>query len=112
MRGSTMAISTMRGSNAEWTMGIAAGGQIEQLVYPDPNMVWDWNRNVTSVISIQILNSIAFESITGMLTPPSPITLQSYLAVGFPFLRYYQEKFVEIEENGFTGGHKERCGDR
>jgi len=51
-----------------------------------------WCKSITSLVSIQIPNSAAFEDITGMLMPPSPVTPQSYANAGLPFYTLYEEK--------------------
>jgi hypothetical protein len=79
-------------------MGLAAGGQLKQQILPDTERRWQvWNKSGTSVVSVQILNSVAFEAVTGMLTPVSPITLETYLAAGIPFFNTYAEKSADTE---------------
>ena len=57
-------------------MGIAAGGRLRQQIVKDQDIYRRrrWNAAATSMISVQVLNSVAFEAITGMVTPPTPIT--------------------------------------
>jgi hypothetical protein len=72
-------------------MGISSGGRLCQQILPDTDIHRPsrWNKSATSMISVQVLNSVAFEAITGMLTPPTPVTLQSYLSAGIPFFNSY-----------------------
>ncbi|CAM1504856.1 Fc.00g024470.m01.CDS01 [Cosmosporella sp. VM-42] len=74
-----------------WAMGIAAGSRIRQIIHKDPFSVATWCKARATMLSVQILNSVAFETLTGMLAPPSPITPQMYLKQGLPFFASYGE---------------------
>ena len=74
-----------------WDMGIAAGSQIMQYIQPDTRPRCEWNPALARVLNIQILNSVAFEACTGMLTPQTPIDTGSYNKAGLPFFRIYEE---------------------
>ncbi|CUS10525.1 unnamed protein product [Tuber aestivum] len=84
-----------------WDMGLAAGGRISQKIHPDPLPKNSYNSNNARVLNIQILNSIAFETCTGMLTPETPITTESYAKAGLPFYRIYEEEGEGVY--GFSG---------
>ncbi|GAB1316553.1 RING-type domain-containing protein [Madurella fahalii] len=60
-------------------------------ILADPFGPNTWCKGRATILSVQILNSVAFESLTGMLAPPSPITPQMYLKQGLPFLASYEE---------------------
>jgi len=49
-------------------------------------------------VNLQILNSVAFESVTGLAPPPSPISFEEYVKAGIPSMSYYidVEKFEKI----------------
>ncbi|KIW73338.1 hypothetical protein PV04_01468 [Phialophora macrospora] len=68
-----------------WELGIAAGARLRQQIYRDywPREIWRPQDSV--LVPIQILNSVAFESVTGMLAPPTPITVDAYIQAGIPF---------------------------
>ncbi|EON69991.1 hypothetical protein W97_09257 [Coniosporium apollinis CBS 100218] len=74
-----------------WSMGLAAGGRLRQQILPDSERPYTWNKSGTSVVSVQIPNSVAFEGLMGILTPPSPITLEHYVAAGYLFYEFYRE---------------------
>jgi hypothetical protein len=80
-------------------MGIAAGSRIRQVINKDPFSAAAWCKPRATILSIQILNSVAFERLTGMLAPPSPITPQMYKQQGLPFFASYGEA-VDVD-----GGH-------
>lgn len=80
-------------------MGIAAGSRIRQVIHKDPFSCVTWCKARATILSVQILNSVAFESLRGMLAPPSPITPQMYMQQGLPFSASYGEGAVT------DGGH-------
>lgn len=72
-------------------MGIAAGARIRQHIFADRFPTIRWSSSRSTLLSIQILNSVAFEALTGMLTPPTPITPDMYKSQGFPFYSAWGE---------------------
>jgi hypothetical protein len=73
-------------------MGIAAGARLRQYIERDQHDPSIWRNKGSCLINVQILNSVAFEALTGMLTPPTPITPELYLEYGFPFYIQYGEE--------------------
>ena len=76
--------------NAE--MGIAAGGLIKQSILEDTNDPGIWEVNNGTIFNLQILNSAAFEAITGEAPPETPVTAKMYAEHGFPYYKIYDEK--------------------
>ncbi|KAM7187279.1 hypothetical protein V8F20_011034 [Naviculisporaceae sp. PSN 640] len=74
-----------------WAMGLAAGSKIHQAILADPFSPIAWRKDRATMLSVQILNSVAFESLTGMLAPSTPITPEMYIKQGLPFLKSYEE---------------------
>lgn len=76
--------------NAE--MGIAAGGLIKQTIVKDENdpTIWDTDNGI--IFNVQILNSSAFEAVTGKAPPKTPVTAKTYAANGYPYYDIYDEK--------------------
>ncbi len=87
-------------------MGIAAGAAIHQAILADPFASSAWSKSRSTVLSVQILNSVAYESLTGMLAPSSPITPQMYLAQGLPFFASYGEEGVATDGASYLAGIK------
>ncbi|KAK3346474.1 hypothetical protein B0T25DRAFT_462237 [Lasiosphaeria hispida] len=81
-------------SQAGWAMGLAAGAKMHQAIQADPFPASAWCTRRATVVSVQILNSVAYEALTGMLAPATPITAEMYVARGLPFLASYDEKGV------------------
>ena len=72
-------------------MAIGAGGAISQNSKRDLQdpAIWDPSRAIR--LNIQILNSLAFEELTGLVTPPTPISFNKYKSLGIHFFQYYIE---------------------
>jgi len=79
------------GGGEPLTMGLAAGGRINQTIMGDkePADIWDTCRS--TIINIQFINSVRFEEVTGMLIPPTPISVQTYANAGLPFFQFLNE---------------------
>ncbi|KAK5174666.1 uncharacterized protein LTR77_001748 [Saxophila tyrrhenica] len=55
-----------------WDMGVALGGEFKQSVFEDQSThIWNWKA--ARLVNIQILNSIAFQAVTGLRPPLSPL---------------------------------------
>lgn len=72
-------------------MAMGVGGAISQNIKRDsqPPLIWDYSRS--KVINIQIANSLAFEDLTGIVAPQTPIDFRKYQELGVPFFPYYLE---------------------
>jgi hypothetical protein len=78
-------------------LGLAAGGTIEQKVYPDPYGVRTWDGSSSTQISIALVNSEDFISISGEAPPPSPISAQDYNRLGFPWFKLYDDELATVK---------------
>ncbi|KAH6876730.1 hypothetical protein B0T10DRAFT_414146, partial [Thelonectria olida] len=72
-------------------MAIGAGGAISQNIKADRQPPWIWDYRRGKLINIQIVNSLYFEELTGIVAPTTPIDFKRYLELGVPFFRYYLE---------------------
>jgi hypothetical protein len=72
-------------------MGLAAGAGIKQKVLPDPHGVETWDQNNFAEVSVHILNSAQFQSITGLDAPATTINEATYTENGFPWFPLYGE---------------------
>lgn len=77
-------------------LGLAAGGAIEQKVYPDPDGVHVWDERNSAEFRIRIVNSTAFREITGEAPPPSPVSAEDYVRWGLPWFRIYDEELADL----------------
>ena len=70
---------------AGWDMSLCAGSELDQTVKEDP-IPEDWNWEAAQFVNVQILNTVAFESVTGLAAPASPISFEEYTKAGIPSL--------------------------
>lgn len=66
-------------------LGIAAGGSIEQQVYPDPHGLATWQPEPVARLFVHLVDAGAYQRITGEAAPPSPIDAATYAAHGLPW---------------------------
>jgi len=82
--------------HANIRMGLAAGGQMTQKIYPDPHGVDVWCEQPDTTLGIHILNSEHFRAVTGIAAPPSPIDAQTYTKLGLPWFELYEEHMGDV----------------
>jgi hypothetical protein len=70
-------------------MNLAAGGLIKQGVVELPQR--DFQKTNTIAFNVQILNSAAFQQVTGNPPPPSPVSAETYAKSGYPFFSVFEE---------------------
>lgn len=71
--------------------GFAPGGRISQKINRDklPPSAYDHNRG--SRLHVSIINAVHFTSLTGLPSPISPISAETYTKHGFPWYKLYDE---------------------
>jgi hypothetical protein len=79
-----------------FSLSIGIGGSIKQNINKDSNDPSIWDTANAKLLNIQIINSVAFELITGMMTPKTPVSYQTYINARLPFYDLYQEKPTDI----------------
>ena len=77
-------------------MGLGAGGQMKQKIYPDPHGVDAWDQENYSSIIIYIVNTVQYREITGREPPPSPIDAKTYTEFGLPWFDLYDEEMGDL----------------
>jgi len=87
-------------------MGLAAGGQMEQKIYPDPYGIETWDQKEPGMLNVHIVNSAQYQRITGQLPPPSPISAQTYTKHGFPWYSIYDEEDKTLDSTERLKGVK------
>ena len=78
-------------------MGLAAGGEMTQKIYPDPYGIETWDQSNHEELFVHIVNSEQYEAITGEEPPPSPIDARTYSVYGFPWFALYDEDRDTLE---------------
>ena len=81
--------------------GIAAGGKISQKIIRDPLPVVAYDHSKGQRLHISVINSAYFTSITGLPSPPSPVTPQTYLENNLPWFTLYDEH-IPMANNAST----------
>ena len=77
-------------------LGLGAGGEIRQKIYPDPHGPDTWDENRSGSARIRLIEARIFEALTGRPVPPSPIDAKSYADAGFPWFALYDEDAGDI----------------
>jgi hypothetical protein len=85
------AAAAPRRARASGSLGLAAGGSIEQKVYPDPYGSDVWDEAGARRCFVHIVNSELYREITGEPPPPSPVTAREYARRGLPWFELYDE---------------------
>lgn len=75
-------------------MGIAAGAPGNHVIEPDthPAELWEFGDSISFIALILDIN--AFQRVTGMEAPETPIMASTYTECGKSFLEDYKEKSV------------------
>jgi hypothetical protein len=71
--------------------GFGAGGKISQKINRDPLPVTAYDHSKVQQFHITIINAAYFSAVTGLPSPPSPISTSTYLQHGLPWFELYDE---------------------
>ena len=71
--------------------GFGAGGQISQKINRDPLPIAAYDLSKVQQFHVTVINAAYFSGITGLPSPPSPITAKTYIEHGFPWFELYDE---------------------
>jgi hypothetical protein len=88
--------SLIQFESAPGDMGFAAGGQIQQKIYPDLRGVDTWDQEMSGETFIHVLNSRQYRSVVGREPPPSPVTPELYTSLGLPWFELYDEHLGDL----------------
>ncbi|MGH2413120.1 MAG: hypothetical protein ACRDEA_05405 [Microcystaceae cyanobacterium] len=80
------------GSKSTPSMGLGAGGVMKQKIYPDSYGIEVWNQENCGSVTVHILNSAQYRSITGQEPPPTPIDAATYTKYQLPWFDLYDEE--------------------
>lgn len=78
-------------------MGLGAGGQMTQEIYPDEYGIETWDPERSGRVFVHIANSVAWREITGEEPPPTPVSSRTYTEHGFPWFSLYDERRGDVE---------------
>ena len=77
-------------------MGLAAGGQMEQKIYPDPYGISSWDPSRRTSVHVRIVNSDQWRALTGEAPPPTPVDAAAYTRARLPWFALYDEQKGDI----------------
>lgn len=87
-------------------MGIAAGGKLVQDIVRDTSPNYVWNKARAKLVDIHILHPSAFEAVTHVLAPKTPIATEEYLAAGIPFYAIEEDPDQRLDGSEELAGVK------
>jgi hypothetical protein len=96
-------LSAMAGA-PQMDMGLAAGGEITQKVYPDSRGLATWDTSHHGKLQVFIVNIARYMQITGELPPTTPVDAQTYTRYGFPWFELYDEDLSDITPSQALAG--------
>jgi hypothetical protein len=88
------------------SMGLAAGGKMQQKLYPDPHGRDTWDLTQSGRCFVHLCNSELYSAITGEPAPASPVDANSYKAHGFPWFQLYDEGAPALDTTPTLAGVK------
>jgi hypothetical protein len=77
-------------------MGLAAGGKMEQKIYPDEYGIDTWDEENYGRVYVHIVNSMMYREITAKEPPSTPVTAKMYTQYGFPWFDLYDESKGDV----------------
>jgi hypothetical protein len=100
----------------ESEMGIGAGGNIRQKIYPDEYGIGSWDQDNYERLFVHILNSRQYREVTGLELPDTPVSAQTYIESGLPWFDLYDESKADLPSSSVlksvsTVGQRERGGE-
>jgi hypothetical protein len=78
------------------TLGLGAGGQIRQKIYPDRYGTETWDQSRFATVHVHLVNSLEYAELTGETPPPTPIDGRTYTEFGLPWFELYDEDRGDI----------------
>ncbi|HWO26957.1 MAG TPA: hypothetical protein VNO30_49850 [Kofleriaceae bacterium] len=87
-------------------MGLAAGGRMDQKIYPDSYGLDTWDLGAGVRVYVHLVNSELWRDITGEAPPPTPVTARSYAEAGLPWFDLYDEAAPTLTPTSKLAGVK------
>jgi len=87
-------------------MGLAAGGNMKQKIYPDPHGCEVWDQESKERVFVHLVNSQMYREITGEDPPATPITQGTYIQYAYPWYDVWDENLGDVSTPGVLAGVK------
>ncbi len=84
-------------------MGVAAGGTMQQKIYPDKYGLNAWDAENRGSVFVHIIDSLSYRELTGKDAPPTPVSAKTYSDHGLPWFELYDEEKGTLEAGSFGG---------
>lgn len=88
------------------SMGLAAGGRMEQAIHPDPFKLEDWDATAVDRVFITLVHAKDWKMITGEGAPHVPPTAKDYSKAGLPWFEYYGNDQAALSGSAALAGMK------
>jgi hypothetical protein len=85
-------------------MGLAAGGRMEQKIYPDDHGIETWDQEHGNRVFVHLVNSAMYRDITGRPAPESPVSASDYTRLRYPWYALYDEHEGDIPASDVLAG--------
>jgi len=92
-------------------MGLAAGGQMTQKLYPDAYGIDTWDPAARTSFRVRIVNSEQWQELTGEEPPPTPVDAAAYTKAGLPWFALYDEHKGDLAPGERLRGVRSLGGD-
>ena len=87
-------------------MGLAAGGRMRQVIYPDPFKIEDWDIAAADRVFVTLQHAKDWKAITGEAALNEPPTAKAYSDAGLPWFEYYGKDQAALPGGVKLGGVK------
>jgi hypothetical protein len=71
------------------SMGLASGGRMRQVIYPDPFKLEDWDVAAADRVFVTLIHAKDWKKVTGEAAPNEPPSAKDYSRVGLPWFEHY-----------------------
>ena len=88
------------------SMGLGAGGKMQQEIYADPHDFADWDQTQTRRCFVHLCNSLVWQQITGTNPPHPPLTAKEYQRARIPWFDYYRDDLKPFKGSERLAGVK------
>ena len=93
-------------ASAVRSMGLAAGGKMQQQVHEDPYDINDWDLQNSIRCFVHLANSMTWKAVTRQDPPYPPLTAQDYTRQGLPWFNHYVDDWKTLAGTGKLKGLK------
>jgi len=86
------------------SMGIGAGGLIQQEIYRSDFAKTDWRPTPSARVWVHLVDANRWTSLTGEAQPSTPVTARTYDEWGLPWFDYFDADRVDVDGSPLLAG--------